>query len=59
MKLYKITRTRLVTEVFSVLANTADEAFDILGNGDEPGDFEKLSESTLSSESEVLEVEEV
>ena len=57
MNLYKISRTRLVTEVFVVPAETEEEAFIILGNGDEPGDFDKVSESTHSSESEVLSVD--
>ena len=56
MKTFEITRTRLVTEVFRVDAETQDEAFDILGNGDEPGDFEKVSESTLQSDSTVQEI---
>lgn len=50
---YKITRTRLVTEVFRVDADSEEEAFDNLGNGDEGQDFEKLEESTYHSESEI------
>lgn len=54
---YRITRTRLVTEVFRVDAESEDEAFDVLGNGDEGSDFEKIEENTLQSESEIAQVD--
>lgn len=53
---WEITRTRLVTEVFRVEADSEDEAFDNLSNGDEGGDYEKLVENTLHSESEIREI---
>lgn len=54
---YRISRTRLVTEVFRVIAESQDEAFDILGNADEPSDeFEKIGEHTVHSESEIEEL---
>ena len=51
---YLITRTRLVTETFRVFADSIENAFDTLGNADEPSDcVEKVCESTLSSDSEI------
>ncbi len=54
--IYKITRTRLVTETFRVIAETGDDAFDRLSDPDESVD--KLEESTFYSNSEIEFLEE-
>lgn len=56
MNVYRITRTRLVTEVFRVLAETEDDAFDRLSDPDESVD--QLSESTHASEASIEFIEE-
>lgn len=57
MNAYKIARNQLVTEIFFVKAETVDEAFDILGNGNDPEDYQTLSRITEHSEAEIISIE--
>jgi hypothetical protein len=57
MKVYYITRTRLVTERYRVTAESEEAAYDALSCESE--DVEKLEESTLHSEAETERVENV
>ena len=58
MNVYKAIRTRLVTEQFSVLADSEEEAFQLVDEG-ESEDCEKVMETTHHSESEIEILDEV
>lgn len=60
MKVYDMSRTRLVTERFRVTAETEEDAYDALSCADEDRpDVEKIEESTMHSSTVINNEEEV